>query len=36
MSAGQLAQAVQNSGHPERYDQVQLQAYSLMQTACGS
>jgi len=36
MSAGQLAQAVQRSGFPLRYDQVQLQAYGLMQSACGS
>ena len=36
MSAGQLAQTVQNSNFPLRYDQVQLQAYALMQTACGS
>jgi hypothetical protein len=36
MSAGQLAQAVQNSNFPDRYDQVQLQAYALMQSACGS
>jgi hypothetical protein len=35
-SAGQLAQSVQNSNFPERYDQVQLQAYALMQQACGS
>jgi hypothetical protein len=36
MSAGQLAQSVQNSNFPDRYDQVQLQAYALMQSACGS
>jgi hypothetical protein len=35
-SAGWLAQAVQNSNFPLRYDQVQLQAYALMQRACGS
>jgi hypothetical protein len=35
-SAGQLAQSVQISEFPDRYDAVQLQAYALMQTACGS
>jgi len=35
-SAGQLAQAVQGSGFPLRYDQVQMQAQALMNKACGS
>jgi hypothetical protein len=35
-SAGQLAQAVQGSGFPLRYDQVQMQAQALMEKACGS
>jgi hypothetical protein len=34
-SAGQLAQAVQGSGFPLRYDQVQMQAQALMEKACG-
>jgi hypothetical protein len=34
-SAGALAQGVQNSGFPLRYDQVQLQALALMEKACG-
>jgi hypothetical protein len=34
-SAGQLAQGVQNSGYPLRYDQVQMQALALMEKACG-
>ena len=33
-SAGQLAQDVQRSAFPERYDQVALQAYSLMEKYC--
>ena len=35
-SAGQLAQDVQISNFPMRYDGVPLQAYGLMQTVCGS
>ena len=35
-SAGQLTQAVQGSGYPLRYDQVQMQAQALMNKACGS
>jgi hypothetical protein len=34
-SAGQLAQGVQSSGFPLRYDQVQMQAMALMEQACG-
>jgi hypothetical protein len=34
-SAGQLAQGVQSSGFPLRYDQVQMQAMALMEKACG-
>ena len=33
-SAGQLAQDVQRSAFPDRYDQVQLQAMSLMEKYC--
>jgi hypothetical protein len=33
-SAGQLSQSVQISAFPERYDQVALQAYALMETYC--
>lgn len=33
-SAGQLAQDVQRSAFPDRYDQVALQAYSLMEKYC--
>jgi hypothetical protein len=35
-TAGQLAQKVQGSGFPLRYDQVQMQAMALMEKACGS
>ena len=35
-TAGQLAQKVQGSGFPLRYDQVQMQAQALMNKACGS
>jgi len=34
-SAGVLAQTVQSSGYPDRYDQVQMQALALMEKACG-
>ena len=34
-SAGQLAQDVQRSAFPYRYDQVARQAYDLLQTYCG-
>jgi hypothetical protein len=34
-SAGQLAQSVQRSAFPDRYDQVALQAAALMDKACG-
>jgi hypothetical protein len=34
-SAGQLAQSVQVSAFPDRYDQVALQAAALMDRACG-
>jgi hypothetical protein len=33
-SAGQLAQDVQRSAFPDRYDQVALQAYSLLEKYC--
>ncbi len=34
-SAGQLAQKVQGSDFPLRYDQVQMQAYALLNQYCG-
>jgi hypothetical protein len=34
LSSGQLAQLVQGSGHPERYDQVKGQAQALIARAC--
>jgi hypothetical protein len=34
-TAGQLAQKVQGSAYPLRYDQVQMQALALMEKACG-
>jgi hypothetical protein len=34
LSAGQLTQLVQGSGHPERYDQVEGQAKALIARYC--
>jgi hypothetical protein len=34
-SAGQLAQSVQRSKYPDRYDAVRVQAAALMDKACG-
>jgi hypothetical protein len=34
LSAGQLAQLVQRSGHPERYDEVKSQAQALIARYC--
>jgi hypothetical protein len=34
MSAGQLTQLVQRSGHPERYDEVKSQAQALIARSC--
>lgn len=34
LSAGQLAQSVQRSAFPERYDQVAMQAYALLERYC--